>query len=76
MAINFSTDWACVSHVSNVLGVRVMITPALLRIETERGREEYTLSRPARFYRWVLGRLGMTPTCPGFRYDPYAQCLE
>ena len=37
-----------------------MITSALLRTETERWREEYTLSRPARSYRWVLGRLGMT----------------
>jgi hypothetical protein len=33
-----------------------MITSALLRTETERWREEYTISRPARSYRWVLGQ--------------------
>ena len=60
LAIDFSTGWACVSHASDVLGVCIMITSALLRTETERWREEYTLSRPARSYRWVLGRLGMT----------------
>jgi hypothetical protein len=43
-----------------MLGVCVMITSALLRTETERWREEYTISRPATSYRWVLGRLGMT----------------
>jgi hypothetical protein len=37
-----------------------MITSALPRTETERWREECTVSRPARSYRWVLGRLGMT----------------
>jgi hypothetical protein len=59
LAIDFSTDWACVSHASDVLGVCVMITSALLRTETERWREECTISRPARSYRWVLGKLGM-----------------
>jgi hypothetical protein len=29
MAIDFSTGRVCVSHASNVLGVCVMITPAL-----------------------------------------------
>jgi len=33
-----------------------MITSLLLRTETERWREEYTISRPARSYRWVLGQ--------------------
>jgi hypothetical protein len=37
-----------------------MITSALLHTETERWREEYAISCPARSYRWVLGRLGMT----------------
>jgi hypothetical protein len=36
LAIDFSTDWACVSHASGVLGVCVMITSTLLRTETER----------------------------------------
>jgi hypothetical protein len=40
----------------------VMITSALLRTETERWREEVTISRPAWSYRWALGRLGMTGT--------------
>ena len=35
------------------LGACVMITSALLRTETERRREEYTISRPAKSYRWV-----------------------
>ena len=46
-AIDFSTDWACISHASDVLGVCVMITSALLRTETERYREEYTVSHSA-----------------------------
>jgi hypothetical protein len=55
---------ACVSHTSDVLGVCVMVTPALLRTETGRRREEYTIARPARSHRRVLGRLGMTiPVC-------------
>jgi hypothetical protein len=29
LAINFSTDWACVSHASDVLGVCVMVILAL-----------------------------------------------
>src|SRR5271154_3534489 len=33
LAIDFSTDWACVSHASDVLGVCVMITSALLQLE-------------------------------------------
>jgi hypothetical protein len=39
----------------------MMIAQALLRTETERWREEYTISRPAGSYRWVLSGLGMTP---------------
>jgi hypothetical protein len=60
LAIDFSTGWACISHASDVLGSCVMITSAPLRTEAERWKEEYTISRPARSYRWVLGRLGMT----------------
>jgi hypothetical protein len=36
LGIDFSTDWICISHASDVLGVRVRITSALLRTETER----------------------------------------
>src|ERR1700722_17265208 len=53
LAIDFSTGWACISHASDVVGVCVMITSALLRTETERWRKEYTISRPAGSYRWV-----------------------
>jgi hypothetical protein len=53
LAMDFSTGWACFSHASDVLGVCVMITSALLRTETERWREEVTISRPAWPYRWV-----------------------
>jgi hypothetical protein len=53
LAIDFSTGWACTSHASDVLGMCVMITSALLRTETERWREEYNVSRPAGSYRWV-----------------------
>src|SRR5271168_2075529 len=62
LALDFSTGWACLSHASDVLGMCVMITLALLRTETERWREEVTISRPAWSYRWALGRLGMTGT--------------
>jgi hypothetical protein len=34
--LGFSTDWACISYASNVLGVCEMITSALLRAVTER----------------------------------------
>jgi hypothetical protein len=47
LSIDFSTGWACISHASDVLGMCVMITSALLRTETERWREEYNVSRPA-----------------------------
>src|SRR5277367_3126817 len=33
LAIDFSTDWACILHASDVLGVCVMITSALLQLE-------------------------------------------
>src|SRR2546421_10286021 len=59
-AIDFSMGWACVSRASDVLGVCIMITSALLRTETERWRKEYAISRPARSYWWALGRLGVT----------------
>jgi hypothetical protein len=48
LAIDFSTNWACISHASDVLGACVMITSALLRAETERWREKYNASR-----KWV-----------------------
>jgi hypothetical protein len=35
LKLGFSTDRGCVSHASDVLGVCVMITSALLRTETE-----------------------------------------
>src|SRR5271154_6206651 len=53
LAMDFSTGWACISHASDVLGMCVMITSALLRTETERWRERYNVSRPAGSCRWV-----------------------
>jgi hypothetical protein len=47
LAINFSTDQACVSHAPDMLGACAMTTSALLRTKTERWREQYTISRPA-----------------------------
>ena len=70
LAIDFSTGWACASHASDVLGACVMITSALLRTETERWREEVTISPPAWSYREFLGRLGMTTalrTSPSYK---------
>ena len=58
--MDFSTGWACVSHASDVLGMCVMITSALLGTETERWREEQRLSSSGVFIGGFLGRLGMT----------------
>jgi hypothetical protein len=60
LVIDFPTVGACVSRASDVLGVCIVITSGPLRTETERWREEDTISRPARSYRWVLGSLGIT----------------
>src|SRR5271163_1286754 len=60
LAIDFFTDWACVSHVSDVLGVCIMITSALLRTETERWRENITSLVQRGLIGGFLGRLGMT----------------
>jgi hypothetical protein len=60
LAMDFSTGLACVSHASDVLGMWVMITSALLWTETERWREEQRLSSSGVFIGGFLGRLGMT----------------
>ena len=60
LAIDFSLGWACVSHASDVLGVCIMITSALLRTETERWREKLTSLVQRDLIDGFLGRLGMT----------------
>jgi hypothetical protein len=59
-SMDFSTGLACASHASDVLGMWVMITSALLWTETERWREEQRLSSSGVFIGGFLGRLGMT----------------
>jgi hypothetical protein len=70
LAMDFSTGWACVSHASDVLGMCVMITSALLCTETERWREEQRLSSSGVF----IGRFfGMTVTS---RYPPLSPVVS
>jgi hypothetical protein len=69
LAIDFSTGCACVSHAFDVLGVCVMVTLALLRIETERWRGITPSLVQRGLIGGFLGRLGcgVEPDIPSSR---------